>query len=106
MESPHLVELYENYKDKGLVVVTVDPFNAPRKVLSQFATDMKFTHPVLLMGETVSREQYHVQFRPATYFINHKGLVVGSRLGFQAGDERVLRQQTEELLKARRREAN
>ncbi|HYP67780.1 MAG TPA: TlpA disulfide reductase family protein [Thiobacillaceae bacterium] len=81
-EMPGLVDAYNAYKDKGLVVVAVAmPYDPPNYVLS-YTQDRKLPFPVALdvMGEAM-RAFGGVRGTPTTFLIGKDGTIVEQRTG-------------------------
>jgi thiol-disulfide isomerase/thioredoxin len=104
VEEPHLTELYEKHKREGLVVLTVNPWDEPEDLVRKYVRTENLKHAFLLNGSTVAREKYHLRRWPTSCWVNHKGVIVSVKFGFETGEERVLAREAEELLSARRRD--
>jgi peroxiredoxin len=102
VEAPHLTELDNKHKADGLIVVTVNPWDEPEEVVRKYVAREKLTNVFLLDGKAVAREKYHLRWYPTTCVVNHKGIVVSVKTGFEPGDEQTLTRQIDELLAARR----
>lgn len=87
-EMPHLQEAYENYKDKGVVVVAVD-IRESKLAVQTFADRYNLTFPMLLDREgEVTENTYVVGRIPSTYLINSKGKVIEKKVGpFQSVED-------------------
>jgi thiol-disulfide isomerase/thioredoxin len=73
-EMPHLEEVYEEWKDKGLTFFAVNVGESSTDVTS-FLDFFGFNMPVLLdSARTVSRK-YGVSGIPTTYFIDEDGII-------------------------------
>ena len=83
---PHLQELYDKYKDDGLLVYGInneDP-SKPAAFLEQYG----YTFPTLKDATEVFR-LYGVRGIPATYIIDREGYIVAFVSGFRPGDTRI-----------------
>ncbi|MEW6455402.1 MAG: TlpA disulfide reductase family protein [Acidobacteriota bacterium] len=58
MEIPHLVELYNQYKDKGLTVISISVDRNPHEVLKPFIQSYSINFPVLIGEENVVNEYF------------------------------------------------
>jgi thiol-disulfide isomerase/thioredoxin len=97
-EMPHLVKLYEKYKDRGfeILAISVDSKSELYKV-GPFANTHKLNFPVLF-DDGVSG-LYQVRAYPTTIFIDRSGNVRYSASGFDADRARVIEAVINELLK-------
>lgn len=81
---PHLNELHNKYKDKGLKVVGVNPFNNNEKDLkrmSKFLRKNNIDYPIVFTNHEESRK-LKIQFYPTFYLVDHNGKVLHSETGF------------------------
>jgi len=69
---PHLNELFNTYKDKGVAFMSLT--NEPRKTVEPFAKQMKMAYPV--GGGSPSSRAYKVKGIPHAFIINPAGEVV------------------------------
>lgn len=81
-EIPHFVELYNTYKDKGLVVIgiDVDP-KENASVLKPFAAQYGITYPLLLGTEQVENLYGGIQAIPTTFIIDKNGNIIQKFVG-------------------------
>jgi thiol-disulfide isomerase/thioredoxin len=79
---PHVVQMYKEYKDKGLVVISVatDPLRGedikdPRPRILNFLQDNKavFTNVVIDEPDTVLRDRLRVLSLPCMYIFDREG---------------------------------
>ena len=80
-EIPHLLELYEKYKDQGVVVLGVNCWDEPLRTVREYVEDQKITFPILLNGSRVA-QKYRVMVVPSLFWIDRQGHVVGHHAGF------------------------
>jgi len=75
LEIPELVEIYNQNKKKGLIIlgVSLDMEKAPF-VLKGFVRDMKIPYPILIGTQEVA-ERYEVSGIPTTVVINKDGKI-------------------------------
>ena len=80
-EAPHLSQVAERYRDKGVVVLSVDVQDAdtPEQV-KPFAEKLGLKH-VLLMDGGIVGEKYGVRSTPTTFLINAQGEVFEGWIG-------------------------
>lgn len=73
-EIPHFVELYNTYKDKGLVIIGIDvDSREDSSVLKPFAAKYGITYPLLLGTEQVENLYGGIQSIPTTFIIDRNG---------------------------------
>lgn len=80
-EAPHLVELYEKYKENTEIYAINLTKNDRLKDVSKFAETFNFKFPVLLDSTGRIAEKFKVIAIPTTYFINENGIIVDQIIG-------------------------
>ncbi|MBI5837992.1 MAG: TlpA family protein disulfide reductase [Candidatus Eisenbacteria bacterium] len=95
-EIPHLVTLYDRYKDKGLVVLGVadDPNDHSR--VAPFVTKNQIPYPVAYSVEGTADSFGGLVGYPTVFVINRDGQVVGKFIGYT--DESTLEAAVQKLL--------
>jgi len=97
---PHLEELWQRYKDQGLLVVAVS-MDGPETVaqVAPTARAKGLTFPVVLDEETRAVSVYNPR-RSAPYqvVLGLDGRIASSREGYNPGDEQALEKTVKELL--------
>ena len=87
---PHVVDLYEKYKDKGLVVIGVHAPEFPyEKSTSSVASALKrhhITYPVAQDNYFRTWKAYGNQYWPAQYIVDQHGKIVFEHAGEGAYD--------------------
>ncbi|TAH41307.1 MAG: TlpA family protein disulfide reductase [Bacteroidetes bacterium] len=78
---PGLEELHQQYKDKGLKIVGINPFDEKDKGIVAFLEKRGVTYTVLLGGLEAAKE-YHVTGYPTVYLIDKSGKIIFSKMGF------------------------
>ena len=73
-------ELYQAFKDKGLVMLAVNVKESPPKA-SAFMKEFRLTYPVLLDPKGEVSILYGAWGLPLTYLIDRKGVIVGRAFG-------------------------
>jgi peroxiredoxin len=92
---PALQDLHERYKDKGLEIIGIDPYDTKEKDdIDNFLSKRGVTYTVLLGGKDVAKE-YHVSGYPTMYLINKDGKILFTQEGYGEGTEKEL----EEIIK-------
>lgn len=103
-ELPHLQQIYEAHKNRGLVVLAVS-MDGPESVASvgPHARRYGLTFPILLDEETTVVQHYNPKrAAPYTLLFDRNGAVTKTREGFSSGDETEIEAELEALLGARR----
>lgn len=95
-EMPHMQKVYEEYKDKDVVILAVN-ITASEKVgiegVKDFLDENKYTFPVLFDKDGAVSDLYMVRSIPSTYLINKDGIIVNLVQG--AMDEEAIKKQIE-----------
>lgn len=80
-ELPKMAKLYEQYKEKGFVLIGVSlDFGGP-EVVKAFLEEHQLNFPVGIDTEKEATKAYGVRGLPTSYFINPQGKVVGWLIG-------------------------
>lgn len=100
VEMPHVVALYEKYKDRGFVVIAVAGDGPETSAQVPAAVHSKsMTFPVLLDEETSVIARYSPKKdMPFWVLIDKQGNVVTKKNGYDPGDEKTLAAEIEKLL--------
>ena len=96
-EIPMLVSLYEEFRDRGLVVVGVGLDKDGAKALAPFAESNRVSYPVLVGDQALGRT-YKVTAIPSTYVIGRDGTIVSKHVGFDPAVASALRADVERLV--------
>lgn len=86
---PVMQSLYEKYKEKGLVVIGIDPYDTNTALLKKFLSKKGVTYPVLLGSKELS-SQYRVSGYPSIFLIDKTGKIIHSSAGYGDGTEAEL----------------
>ena len=79
-EMPTLNEIYAMYKEKGVVVLSVN-YHQKKKSVARFIKKIPIKFPILMDFDGKLGDLYGLNALPTTYFIDKKGIVVGSFSG-------------------------
>lgn len=79
-EMPEIDQIYNKYKDKGLVVLAVN-VGQSRNAAEAFATKLHISYPVLLDTNSATTERYGVKAVPFTFVVDRKGVITKRILG-------------------------
>jgi len=80
-EIPFLVELYDDLRDDGLVVVGVGLDEGGAGVLKPYAEKNGITYPILV-GNRGVQDAYGVTGIPTTFFIGRNGRIASRHVGY------------------------
>jgi peroxiredoxin len=92
-EIPRLVEIYNEFKDKGLVMVGVnlDSFGQGRVVKFMQGMPTKINFPVLIDKDRRIATAFNAMVLPTTLVIGADGRIKFYHVGYKAGDEKHIR---------------
>jgi peroxiredoxin len=99
-EAPHLTDLYEKYKDAGLVVLAVECFDNNREDIAAYMRENKLRHPVLLSGSKVAGPKYSIGGLPRAFWIDTRGVITARASHLE--DREKLESKIRELIPAAR----
>lgn len=85
---PALQALHEKYKDKGLKVIGIDPFDK-KEDLAPFLAKRGVNYSVLFAGENVAKD-YRVSGYPTMYLIGKDGKIIYVQDGYSKDFEKAL----------------
>jgi len=99
VETPWLVELRNKYAAQGFEVLGVDTegddlqkndkagWAKDETAVNKFVADMKVTYPVLLDGDSISRDYGGLDDLPTSFFVDRNGKVVAAQVGLTSESE-------------------
>jgi thiol-disulfide isomerase/thioredoxin len=79
-EIPSFVELYKEYKDKGLVIVGVSIDDAP-ETLRAFAQEWKMQYPIVMMQSDVEDSYGPLYGIPTSFLLARDGSICTKHIG-------------------------
>ena len=79
-EMPYLQEVYEEWSDKGLVVLAINLGEDPSKVKG-FLQSRNLSLPVLLDTKQATAQEYNIRGIPTTFFIDKDGIIQDKVIG-------------------------
>ena len=87
-EIPAFVELYDQYKDQGFIVLGVSTDDEP-EALRAYAASMKMNYPVLVARdkEEVLDAWGPIYAIPTTFFVGRDGSICGKHMGAATKEE-------------------
>jgi len=83
-EMPFLQEIYEDYSDEELVLITVD-IGESKSDVERFLQREGLSLPTLLDSEAKVARQYKTAAIPTTFFIDKDGIIRGKQIGAFSG---------------------
>src|SRR5262249_43663488 len=79
---PALQSLHEKYKDKGLVVIGIDPYDDVKEDdMKNFLAKRGITYLTLFGAKEIAKE-YRVSGYPTLYIIGRDGRIVKTEVGY------------------------
>src|SRR5262245_60957034 len=98
-EMPAMQALAAELEKEGLVVLAVN-YAETAEVAEAFVQETGLTLPVLLDGDGAIARRYRVPGLPASFFVDRRGALVGSVLGFRDWRGAPARRYVEGLLRS------
>lgn len=93
---PHLVDLYDKYKDKGLEVLGIS-LDQNKEAIPPFINEYKINYPVLVGNQEVARK-YQIQGIPTFVVFDRNRNIVYREVGFSEKSKSQLESKIKELL--------
>lgn len=95
IETPWLVELNNKYASKGFEVLGIDSegddakpgsaaWEQDKAAVQKFAARKKISYPVLLNGDSISKEYGGLDDLPTSFFVDRKGKIVAAMVGIDS----------------------
>lgn len=79
-EMPFIQQVYDEWRGKGLVVLTINIGESANKATS-FMEEYSLSFPVLLDTSSEVAQRYNVQYIPTTFFIDEDGIIQHIEVG-------------------------
>ena len=96
-EMPTIQKLYQEYAQKGLMVVSVNGIAQDElDKVTQTVTNLGLTYPIVLDENDTIYKSYWVSFLPTSFFIDEQGVIRHIKLG--GASEEELRIKLDQLL--------
>lgn len=95
-EMPHLLKLYEKYKNQGLEILSIST-DEEREKVRPFVTQKRMTFPIF--NEPNGRKRFQAELIPTNIFIDKEGVIRYRTMGFTEGGDREIEAVITELLK-------
>ena len=93
-EMPGLIEIHNEFKDKGLMMIGVnlDSFGTHRVVKFMQGMENKITFPVIIDKTRQVATSFNAMVLPTTLLIDASGKIRFYHVGYKPGDEKKLRE--------------
>jgi len=100
-EMPKLIDIYNEFRDKGLVVIGVnlDSFGTHRVVKFMNGMDTKINFPVIIDKNRQVATSFNAMVLPTTLVIDGSGKIRFYQVGYKQGDEKHLRNNVAQAVK-------
>ena len=95
-EIPHFVELYSEYKEKGLEIIGVALDRSGAKAIEPFKKANNINYTLLIGNDTVSDLYGGIMSIPTTFVIDKNGIIRKRYIGYR--DKEVFEKDILELL--------
>ena len=82
-EIPDFVELYEKYKDEGLLIIGVSLDGGDSRSVKQFSKNYKINYPIVLGNFNITEDYGGIRAIPTTFVIDGKGNIKEKYIGYQ-----------------------
>ena len=79
-EMPYIQEIYEEWSDKGLVVLGINMGESSSKI-DEFMQSYNLSFTVLLDTKQDVAQKYNIQYIPTTFFIDKDGIIQDKMIG-------------------------
>ena len=93
---PLYENIYQQYKDQGLVILGVNLDQVEKDAL-RFMEKLEVSYP-LVKGNDVAAKAFGVSAMPSSFLIGRDGNILHKHLGFRKGDEELIKKWIEESL--------
>ena len=95
---PFLQSIHEKYKDRGVVLLGIDPIDNPEKdEMADFLAKRSVTYTVLFSDRELSNT-YHIVAYPTLFFIDRDGNIAKVQSGYHPTLDATIEEQLQKLL--------
>lgn len=81
-EIPGFLEIYDQYKSKGMEIIGVSVDRTGSASVLNFARQYKISYPVVMSTQKLERDYRPGQFIPTTFVIDKKGQIRHKHIGY------------------------
>jgi len=85
-EIPDFIQLYDQYKDKGFVMLGISLDQAGISVVKSFAQKFKINYPILMNDGRVDKAYGGITYIPTTFVIDPAGNISKKHVGYNSKD--------------------
>lgn len=85
-EMPDLEKIYQEYKDQGLVFLTINS-GEEKDIVVEYMDSKGYTFPVLLDSKLEVSREYKTSSIPVSFFINKEGKIASKKVGLITEEE-------------------
>ncbi|MEW6102946.1 MAG: TlpA disulfide reductase family protein [bacterium] len=96
MEIPDFIQLYSQYKDKGLLIIGLSLDESPDNV-RQFKEKMGINYPIVMGNQKVTEDFGGIRGIPTTFIIDREGNIETKIVGYRSKE--VFEKEIDSLLK-------
>ena len=99
LETPWLVDLRQQYAGKGFEILGIstegddlkaddkDGWAKDKAAINKFVTQMKVPYPMLVNGDSISKDYGGLDAMPTSFFVDRNGVVVAAQMGITSQSE-------------------
>jgi len=95
-EIPHFIDLYNEYKNHGLIIVGISVDRQGAGIVKAFNKKYKINYPILMADNQVSRDYGNITGIPTTFIIDQAGKIRRMYVGYR--DKTVFETDIKELI--------
>jgi len=82
-EIPDFIDLYRNYKDKGLIILGINLDAGDIRSVKRFSEEYGINYPVVIGNDSVTQDYGGIRAIPTTFIIDKKGDIREKYVGYQ-----------------------
>jgi cytochrome c biogenesis protein CcmG/thiol:disulfide interchange protein DsbE len=86
-EIPGFLEVYQQYKSKGLEIVGISLDQSGWDVVKPFVAKAKITYPVVVGDGTLANAYDGIEAIPTTFIVDKKGNIIKKHVGYMSKDD-------------------
>lgn len=86
-EIPGFLELYDQYKEDGMVILGISLDQKGESVVSSFAEKFEISYPLIMANQDIMQAYQPGQYIPATIVIDKEGLIRERHVGYLAKED-------------------
>jgi cytochrome c biogenesis protein CcmG/thiol:disulfide interchange protein DsbE len=99
LETPWLVDLRNQYASQGFEILGIsaeadnladddkDGWAQDKTAIARFVKQLHMNYPVLINGDSISKDYGGLDAMPTTFYVDRKGIVVAMQMGITSKDE-------------------